>query len=404
MDNPNITMDEYIRLEEERAQRRGETFNWQTARFGRIEHYCEDEYFTDFEAEFPAIVLGNTNAISSQGTIVREYEAEKEDSEIEFPAIVLNDASTSNTALSYEPTVSLPRKDEIDFRISFDESDDEDYTVIFDKNSFSYKIISVNDLKTDSDNDNKSPNLTGGNFDDLDYYNDVESEFPAIIYNDGLMSKSNLVIEPSKGSQTNDENETSLSKYDIKEQNTLNLNNLLSFCKIYPDNSKSDRVNDDDIMQSSENNLNTKGSYKLLKISHDKISKNFNDLAANEFDLMIPQKYECASDVMDFRTWPGISLETSMMSTMDLDGVTCLTGRFLGLNQKAYMFTYGVTCEDEAKKRNSGTKTKTFEENYYLLLYAVSSKEDTAYQFPLRRITLHLYVVCTAGHQSKIRT
>ncbi|GKD47570.1 hypothetical protein Tco_1276546, partial [Tanacetum coccineum] len=33
----------------------------------------------------------------------------------------------------------------------------------------------------------------------------------------------------------------------------------------------------------------------------------------------------CAGDVVDFRTWPGISLETSMISTMDLDGVTCLT-------------------------------------------------------------------------------
>ncbi|GJS87474.1 retrovirus-related pol polyprotein from transposon TNT 1-94 [Tanacetum coccineum] len=41
---------------------------------------------------------------------------------------------------------------------------------------------------------------------------------------------------------------------------------------------------------------------------------------------------------------------------------------------------YGVTCEDEAKRRNSGTKTKTFEENCYLLLYVISNKEDTAYQ------------------------
>ncbi|GJS17296.1 hypothetical protein Tco_0411768 [Tanacetum coccineum] len=41
---------------------------------------------------------------------------------------------------------------------------------------------------------------------------------------------------------------------------------------------------------------------------------------------------------------------------------------------------YGITCEDEAKRRNSGTKKKTFKENCYLLLYAVSSKEDTAYQ------------------------
>ncbi|GKD60422.1 hypothetical protein Tco_1297931 [Tanacetum coccineum] len=44
---------------------------------------------------------------------------------------------------------------------------------------------------------------------------------------------------------------------------------------------------------------------------------------------------------------------------------------------------YGVTCEDKAKRRNSGTKMKTFEENCYLLLYAVSSIEDTAYQCQL---------------------
>ncbi|GJX08138.1 hypothetical protein Tco_0196070 [Tanacetum coccineum] len=39
----------------------------------------------------------------------------------------------------------------------------------------------------------------------------------------------------------------------------------------------------------------------------------------------------------------------------------------------------GVTCEEEDKRRNSGAKTKTFEENNYLLLYTVSNKEDTAY-------------------------
>ncbi|GKA73707.1 hypothetical protein Tco_0780009 [Tanacetum coccineum] len=40
---------------------------------------------------------------------------------------------------------------------------------------------------------------------------------------------------------------------------------------------------------------------------------------------------------------------------------------------------YGVTCEDDAKRRNSGAKMKTFEENTYMTPYAVSSKEDTAY-------------------------
>ncbi|GKG01725.1 hypothetical protein Tco_0306430, partial [Tanacetum coccineum] len=77
---------------------------------------------------------------------------------------------------------------------------------------------------------------------------------------------------------------------------------------------------------------------------------------------------------------------------------------------------YGVTCEDEAKRRNSGAKTKTFKEFYHLLLYAVSSKKDTAYQRQLiTRIRVminslydvslnHLYAVCTAGRQSKIRS
>ncbi|GJV90966.1 retrovirus-related pol polyprotein from transposon TNT 1-94 [Tanacetum coccineum] len=41
---------------------------------------------------------------------------------------------------------------------------------------------------------------------------------------------------------------------------------------------------------------------------------------------------------------------------------------------------YEVTCKDKAKRRNSGTKTKTFKENCYLLPYAISSKEDMAYQ------------------------
>ncbi|GKD17429.1 hypothetical protein Tco_1206587, partial [Tanacetum coccineum] len=58
MDNPNITIEEYIRLQEEKALSRGETFNWQTSIYGKME-YCEDEddYFTNFESEFLAIVV-----------------------------------------------------------------------------------------------------------------------------------------------------------------------------------------------------------------------------------------------------------------------------------------------------------------------------------------------------------
>ncbi|GKB39669.1 hypothetical protein Tco_0884611 [Tanacetum coccineum] len=135
MDNPNISMEEYIRLEEEKARRLGKVFNWETATY------------------------------------------------------VFNDTLTFEAALLCEPTVSSLNNDEIDFRILFDESDDEDCTVMFDKNSFSYKIIYVNVLKTDSENNNDkvnmpllpSPEPTISYFDDLDYFKDFEKEFPAIV-------------------------------------------------------------------------------------------------------------------------------------------------------------------------------------------------------------------------------
>ncbi|GJV58951.1 hypothetical protein Tco_1465051 [Tanacetum coccineum] len=99
MDDPNITMEEYIRLEEEKALKHRKEFNWETAKYGKI-WYDEDVHdLRSIETEFPTIV------------------------------------------------------------ISFDESDDEDYTVIYDKNSFSYKIIYVNDLKMDSEYDNDKVNM-----------------------------------------------------------------------------------------------------------------------------------------------------------------------------------------------------------------------------------------------------
>ncbi|GKB70264.1 hypothetical protein Tco_0931676 [Tanacetum coccineum] len=196
MDDPNITMEEYIRLEEEKAPRHGRTFNWQTATLGKVESYEDKgDCFINFETEFPAIVFDNT--------------------------------LISDTAPLCAPTVSPPNKNKIDFRISLDESDDEDYTVIFDENSFSYKLISINDLKTDSENDNdknnmpSSPKPTVDYLDNLDFFNDFENEFPAVVYNDGLTSKPDLEIGPSVSSERIDKFETSFSKYDEEEQNVL---------------------------------------------------------------------------------------------------------------------------------------------------------------------------------------
>ncbi|GJR04347.1 hypothetical protein Tco_0527331 [Tanacetum coccineum] len=140
--------------------------------------------------------------------------------EIEFPAVVFNDTLTSEAALPCEPTVSSLNNDEIDFRISFDEFDDEDCTP-----TISY-------------------------FDDLDYFNDFENEFPAIVYNDALTSRSDFLTENTLSPQHIDEfdlnNETSLSECDEKEQNVLYFNDLFSFNVIYPDDSKTDKDNDDD--------------------------------------------------------------------------------------------------------------------------------------------------------------
>nr|GEY23839.1 hypothetical protein [Tanacetum cinerariifolium] len=202
MEDPNITMEEYIRLEEEKSRRR---------------------------------------------------------------AIVFNDTLTSKTTLSYEPTVSS-LNDEIDFRVSFDDSDDEDYTP-----TVSY-------------------------FNDLDFFKKFENELPAIVYNDAQTSKSYLLAKPTLCTQHIDEfnlkDETSLPKCDEEEQNIICFNDLFPFNVIYPDDSKLDKDNDDDKVdiEHSSGDLSVKplpdvinmdvgayahGSNKLLETSHDTSNKIF---------------------------------------------------------------------------------------------------------------------------------
>ncbi|GKB19083.1 hypothetical protein Tco_0853006, partial [Tanacetum coccineum] len=180
------------------------------------------------------------------------------------PGVKMDDSN-----ITMEEYISLRRKSRMRWygvncetvKISFDESDDEDYTVIYNKNSFSYKIIFVDDLKTDSENDNDkvnmpsfpSPGPTISYFDDLDYFKVFEKEFPAIVYNDALTSQLDFLTEPTVSPQQIDEfnlkDETSLSKCDEDEQNVLNFNDLFPFNVIYPNNSKSDKDNDDDKIQ-----------------------------------------------------------------------------------------------------------------------------------------------------------
>ncbi|GJR50431.1 hypothetical protein Tco_1400952 [Tanacetum coccineum] len=188
MDDPSITMEEYTRLEEEKAHRRGKVYNWETATYGKI---WDNEDIHDLRSV-----------------------------ETEFPTIVFNEMLTSETALSCEPTVSSLNNDEINFRISFDESDDEDCT----------------------------PTISC--FDDLDFFKDFENEFPAIVYNDAQTSMSNLLTEPILNPQHIDEfnlkDETPLSEYDEEEQNIISFNDLFPFNVIYSDELKTDTDNDND--------------------------------------------------------------------------------------------------------------------------------------------------------------
>ncbi|GJS68155.1 hypothetical protein Tco_0682720 [Tanacetum coccineum] len=190
------------RLEEEKACRCGKVYNWDTATYSKI--WCNED-------------VHDLKSI-----------------ETEFPAIVFNEALTSEVALSCKPTLIFLNDNEIDFRILFDESDDEDYT--------------------------------------------IENEFPAIVYNDALTSKSDFLTEPIVSLQHIDEfdlkDETSLSKSDEKEQNILYFNDLFNFNIIYHDDSKSDEDNDDDkidIKQSSgdlkeRKSMNISGEFINLEI------------------------------------------------------------------------------------------------------------------------------------------
>nr|GEU35981.1 hypothetical protein [Tanacetum cinerariifolium] len=172
-------MEEYIRLEEEKAHRHGKVYNQETATYRKI-WYDEDVH------------------------VLRSVETE-------FPAIVLNDALTSKVTLSCEP---------------------------------------MNDNKKVNMPSFSSPKPMVSYFDDLDFFKDFEKEFPAIVYNDALTSKSDFLTEPTVSAQRINEfnlkDESSLFEYDEEEQNVLYFNNLFPFNVIYPDELKSDADNDND--------------------------------------------------------------------------------------------------------------------------------------------------------------
>ncbi|GKE33812.1 hypothetical protein Tco_1453134 [Tanacetum coccineum] len=67
MYDPNITMEEYIRLEEEKDRKREKVFNCETAKYGKI--WCDEDSYDlrSIESEFPAKAFNDE--VSSEKTL-----------------------------------------------------------------------------------------------------------------------------------------------------------------------------------------------------------------------------------------------------------------------------------------------------------------------------------------------
>ncbi|GJS35774.1 hypothetical protein Tco_0534156 [Tanacetum coccineum] len=158
MDDPNITMEEYIRLEEEKARRRGKVYSWETAKYGKI-WYDEDVHdLRSVETELLAIVFNENLTSNKTLRVSLRYFDDLDffkDFENEFPAIVYNDALTSKSDFLTEPTVSPQHIDEFNLKdeTSLSECDEEEQNVLYFNDLFSFNVIYPDDSKSDEDND-----------------------------------------------------------------------------------------------------------------------------------------------------------------------------------------------------------------------------------------------------------
>ncbi|GJZ94434.1 hypothetical protein Tco_0666637 [Tanacetum coccineum] len=64
MDDSDLTVEEYIRLEEEKGRRCGKKFNWETATYGNVGYFDDNDYLIDVETEFSAVILSDPLDVS----------------------------------------------------------------------------------------------------------------------------------------------------------------------------------------------------------------------------------------------------------------------------------------------------------------------------------------------------
>ncbi|GKC83791.1 hypothetical protein Tco_1139508 [Tanacetum coccineum] len=158
MDDPNITMEVYIRFEEEKAQKHGKVFNWETAKYGKIWYDEDIPDLRSVETKFPAIAFNNE--VSSEKHFLVNPRCFDDldffkDFENEFPATVYNNAHMSKSDLLTESILGPQHIDEFDLNgeTSLFEYDEEEKNVLYFNDLFPFNIIHTGDLKSEKDND-----------------------------------------------------------------------------------------------------------------------------------------------------------------------------------------------------------------------------------------------------------
>nr|GEW10214.1 hypothetical protein [Tanacetum cinerariifolium] len=137
MDNPDITMEEYIRLEEEKAGRHGKVYNWELLSMVRsdLENNNEKVNMPSFPSPEPKV------------SCFDDFDFFK-DSENAFPAIVYNDALTSKSDFLIELPLSPRHIDEFDLKdeTSLSEYDEVKQNILYFNDLFPFNIIYPDDL------------------------------------------------------------------------------------------------------------------------------------------------------------------------------------------------------------------------------------------------------------------
>ncbi|GJT26155.1 retrovirus-related pol polyprotein from transposon TNT 1-94 [Tanacetum coccineum] len=128
MEDPDITMEEYVQYETEKSLRIGKVYNWETAKYDKIDYLGDIDYLRFFETKFPAIIYDD--ALSSQHVDEVNWNNE-----------------TSLSKYCDENVIS--KRKALNKRLSKKEK----FNILnIDIDLYSYDIFSINELKSDKDN------------------------------------------------------------------------------------------------------------------------------------------------------------------------------------------------------------------------------------------------------------